>query len=189
MPSLNQSSADPWILTAQEVSQRLRLPLTTVYYLAKQGEIPAFQIGRSWRFRKEDIEHIEQETGGKSRVLVVDGDRNTQSLVKDALESRGCRVTETAGVEGALEALRGERFDVLLIDYQKRGHAVTELITKLRGEYDMNKMVLMAAFPDLMEEKDLQGFGTITLLSKPISADQIVNCVERITGKTLPKNR
>lgn len=53
----------------------------------------------------------------------------------------------------------------------------------------MNKMVLMAAFPDLMEEKDLQGFGAITLLPKPVYADQIVNCVERITGKTLPKNR
>ncbi|HMP72886.1 MAG TPA: helix-turn-helix domain-containing protein [Kiritimatiellia bacterium] len=47
-------------LTASEVGSRLRMPRSTVYYLAKKGTLPAIQIGRGWRFRRDQIEAIER---------------------------------------------------------------------------------------------------------------------------------
>ena len=38
------------VITAAEVSELLRLPVSTVYYLARRGEIPACRLGRTWRF-------------------------------------------------------------------------------------------------------------------------------------------
>lgn len=51
------------LMTVEEVSQFLRIPISTVYKLAKNGEIPALKIGRHWRFHrplldKWIIEHI-----------------------------------------------------------------------------------------------------------------------------------
>jgi excisionase family DNA binding protein len=43
------------LLTAKEVANLLRMPLSTVYYLSKNGTIPSVQIGRIWRFRKDEI--------------------------------------------------------------------------------------------------------------------------------------
>lgn len=54
-------TADAELLTASEVGQRLRLPLSTVYYLAKQGKLPCFRVGRSWRFLKDEIERITEK--------------------------------------------------------------------------------------------------------------------------------
>jgi len=40
-------------LTANEISEYLRIPLSTVYKLVQEGKIPGFKVGRHWRFRKE----------------------------------------------------------------------------------------------------------------------------------------
>lgn len=46
------------LLTAEEMSQLLRIPKRSVYEFAKQGLIPsAFRIGKHWRFREDIIEN------------------------------------------------------------------------------------------------------------------------------------
>ena len=43
------------IITPAEVAGILRIHVRTVYKLAEEGVIPGNRIGRSWRFRKEEI--------------------------------------------------------------------------------------------------------------------------------------
>lgn len=46
----------PMILTVQEVAAYLRLHAVTVYRMAQNGELPAFRVGRRWRFKRDQIE-------------------------------------------------------------------------------------------------------------------------------------
>ncbi|MDH4078494.1 MAG: helix-turn-helix domain-containing protein [Nitrospira sp.] len=54
-----QSEADTLrdgeILTVMEVAMFLRVPKSTVYKLARVGELPASKIGKHWRFLRRDI--------------------------------------------------------------------------------------------------------------------------------------
>ncbi len=43
------------ILTVKEVSQYLRIPVSTLYKLTEEGKIPAIKIGKHWRYMKKDI--------------------------------------------------------------------------------------------------------------------------------------
>ncbi|MCC7472603.1 helix-turn-helix domain-containing protein [Candidatus Nomurabacteria bacterium] len=43
------------ILTVSEVARFLRVPKSTVYKLARLGELPASKIGKHWRFLRRDI--------------------------------------------------------------------------------------------------------------------------------------
>ncbi|MGE3977329.1 MAG: helix-turn-helix domain-containing protein [Nitrospira sp.] len=43
------------ILTVTEVALFLRVPKSTVYKLARVGELPASKIGKHWRFLRRDI--------------------------------------------------------------------------------------------------------------------------------------
>jgi excisionase family DNA binding protein len=43
-------------MTAGEVADLIRMPLSTVYELARRGLIPAHRIGRRWRFVRREIE-------------------------------------------------------------------------------------------------------------------------------------
>lgn len=46
------------VMTASEVGELLHLPVSTVYYLARRGEIPACRLGRAWRFLRPRIEEL-----------------------------------------------------------------------------------------------------------------------------------
>ena len=41
--------------TAEEVSNHLRIPQSTIYKLAQDKVLPGFKVGKHWRFRRETI--------------------------------------------------------------------------------------------------------------------------------------
>jgi excisionase family DNA binding protein len=49
--------ADSKVLTVQDVATRLRVHPITVYRLIRSANLPAFRIGRIWRFNAEEIDH------------------------------------------------------------------------------------------------------------------------------------
>jgi len=44
------------IMTVHDVASYLRLSEAKVYRLAKEGSVPSFRLGKSWRFRKDMID-------------------------------------------------------------------------------------------------------------------------------------
>jgi excisionase family DNA binding protein len=62
---MNQPDSE--ILTLDEVAVYLKAGKKTVYRLAQQGEIPAFKLGGTWRFRRSELDcwiaaHIAEKT-------------------------------------------------------------------------------------------------------------------------------
>lgn len=49
------ASLESEILTVMDVAQFLRVPKSTVYKLARLGQLPASKIGKHWRFLRRDI--------------------------------------------------------------------------------------------------------------------------------------
>jgi PTS system nitrogen regulatory IIA component len=47
---------DTELLTVDEVARYLRIPRTTVYDLAQRRRLPAFKVGRHWRFKRVRLE-------------------------------------------------------------------------------------------------------------------------------------
>lgn len=46
----------PPVMTIEEISKYLQIPLSSLYKLAQEGKIPCQKVGRHWRFRKEAID-------------------------------------------------------------------------------------------------------------------------------------
>ena len=51
------------IMTPKEVARYLKMSVLTVYKHAKQGTIPGFRVGNSWRFDKKRIDEVLLEGG------------------------------------------------------------------------------------------------------------------------------
>lgn len=45
------------IMTVRDIAAYLKLNERTVYRLASSAKIPAFKVGTSWRFKKEEIDN------------------------------------------------------------------------------------------------------------------------------------
>lgn len=44
------------ILTVKEVADYLKVNERTIYRLATEKKIPAFRVGASWRFKKDEVD-------------------------------------------------------------------------------------------------------------------------------------
>ena len=55
----------PDMLTIAEVAKYLKLHELTVRRLAREGELPAFKVGRQWRIKRELLEAWIEERSGK----------------------------------------------------------------------------------------------------------------------------
>ena len=44
------------LLNVKQVAEYLQLKESTIYSWAQDGKIPAIKIGRTWRFRRTDLE-------------------------------------------------------------------------------------------------------------------------------------
>lgn len=51
----------PEIMTIHEVSEYLRIPISSLYRLAQSGKVPCQKVGRHWRFRREAIDRWLEE--------------------------------------------------------------------------------------------------------------------------------
>jgi len=43
-------------LTLEQIAEYLQMSTSSIYKMAQKGKIPAYKVGRQWRFRKEEID-------------------------------------------------------------------------------------------------------------------------------------
>ncbi|MGH3266530.1 MAG: helix-turn-helix domain-containing protein [Trebonia sp.] len=48
-------------MTPSEVAELFGIPLSTVYYLARQGQLPHSRVGRTYRFLRPRLEALLRE--------------------------------------------------------------------------------------------------------------------------------
>jgi len=43
-------------LTLEQIAQYLQISTSSIYKMAQAGKIPAYKVGRQWRFKKDGID-------------------------------------------------------------------------------------------------------------------------------------
>jgi len=66
--------------TAEEVSNYLRIPQSTIYKLAQDKVLPGFKVGKHWRFRRETILEWIKTREGKISSLIEENEQQAQKI-------------------------------------------------------------------------------------------------------------
>ena len=134
------------------------------------------------------VQSLEKQTAPLAglRALVVDDEPDALELVRVILERAGADVTTVGNADGALEALRRARADVLLCDIGMPGEDGYQLLRRVRefsaeegGE--MIAIALTAYAGDANRARALEA-GFQLHLAKPIDAAQLVNIIANLAG-------
>ncbi len=132
--------------------------------------------------RKSPEVRAASAVGGSKRVLVVDDDPDIRQFLLDRLGSYGY-VVETA-VDGreALDALRRDAFDGILLDIRMPELGGLEVLQHLRERHLMTPVVMITASE--AQERAMQAVseGAQDFLLKPFEAAQLKRVVERWFG-------
>ncbi len=115
------------------------------------------------------------------RVLVVDDDKTHCQLLAEVLEGKGMSVVWTTDGLKGYESSLYESYDLFILDQCMPLILGTELVKELKKDNPRAKIILTSAFADETLKTRTRSLG-VPLLSKPFSANQLIQVVESVLG-------
>ena len=121
------------------------------------------------------------------RVLVVDDVRAVRETVTEILAHDGAKVTAVGSAEEALDALQGERPDVLLSDLAMPGKGGYWLIGQVRAlppeRGGVTPAVALTAFAGPEHRASVLRAGFQRHVEKPVALDDLIEAVAMLALK------
>ncbi len=112
--------------------------------------------------------------GGKpSTILIVDDEPEIGQLVGEFLQRRGYRIKVAANGEAALEVIRQEPPDLVLLDIYMPGINGVEVLRRLKEARSPVGVIMLTASQDEPLLKTAMDLGAFDVLSKPVDLDQV----------------
>lgn len=105
-----------------------------------------------------------------ARILVVDDDQSNREILCRRLVREGFATTAEAGGEAALERMRREKFDLVLLDLVMPGMDGFEVLSRLKSEPAFHDLpvVVLSAMDDLQNAVRSIEMGAEDFLAKPV---------------------
>ena len=125
-------------------------------------------------------------TSKQRTVIVVDDHPAVRELCRIGLEAAGLRVIEAADGVEALELIRRERPDLILLDIMMPRLSGWEVAAELLNEPSMNDIpiIFISALTGLHERKRASVLGAFDYLTKPLDpaelAKNVTEALDRI---------
>jgi two-component system response regulator RegA len=116
------------------------------------------------------------------KLLLVDDDPTFCRVLSGALEKRGFDVFTATDLAGGLELARDHRPDYAVIDLRIGHDSGLELVEKLHALDAELRMVMLTGYASIATAVEAIKLGALHYLTKPASADDIINALERDEG-------
>jgi len=118
-----------------------------------------------------------------TQVLVVDDEPHIRSVLRGYLESDGHVVSEAVDGETALDLLRRDRFDLVLLDVMMPGVDGLEVLRRLRATSDVY-VILVTARTEEVDKLVGLGVGADDYITKPFSPREVAARVKAVLRRS-----
>lgn len=139
------------VLDAQEAAALLGAHVETLRRLARKGAVPAYKIGKDWRFNKQTLTRWLENQQGRNQaplVLVVDDERSIRTVFTAFLEQDGYRVATAEDGQQALAAVHRALPDVVLLDLMLPDMHGVDVLKALRSLKPNLPVIMITGYPD-----------------------------------------
>ncbi len=116
----------------------------------------------------------------QTRILVVDDEDFVRELLKEILESDGCKVALAANGTEALELFEETHFDGVFTDIGMPGMSGWELAHAIREQSEMIPIAVITGWGEAVGSNEQKAAGVDWVVAKPFTADRISELVKEI---------
>lgn len=122
-----------------------------------------------------------ETNGAKKRILHVDDEPDTLSVVKTILEKEGYEVVSAPSGKDALKSVNLNGFSLIILDIMMPDMSGWDLFTRI-AEIKPHYKVIFLSVVDVSEEKQkvLKEAGVRDYIKKPFDRDEFVKRVKKV---------
>ena len=122
------------------------------------------------------------------KLLLVDDEEDFRRATTAALTRRGFTITETADGEAALEAIKHERPDIVILDLKMPGMSGIETLQEIRQIDTELPVIILTGHGDLGAAMAGIKLDIVDFLQKPIDMDQLAGRVRTLLERDVEKS-
>jgi excisionase family DNA binding protein len=174
------------VINARDAAALLGAHVETLRRLARRGEIPAFKVGKDWRFREEALlRWTEEQRVGNTlgTVLIVDDIPWVCRAISRILETTGCKTWQATSGEEGLKLVAREVPNLILLDLKMPDMNGPEFLERLRANYPTLPVVIITGYPDSDLMDRALRFGPLVVLAKPVKPAQLTSTIQMVLGE------
>lgn len=170
-------------MTIEEIAAYLKLPVDSLYKYARHGKIPAFKVGRYWRFDRDQIDawvrNQRKDLRMELQVLIIDDDSGIRELLSHWIHEAGC-IADTVG-DGAqgLDFLRIQQYDLVLLDLQMPEKNGVETLKEIVQIAPSTEVVIITAYFESHLMDQALNISNLTVLKKPIEKSSLAVVLQK----------
>lgn len=112
-------------------------------------------------------------------LLVVDDDADLRNTVSAALSAESYRVDQAKDGEEAVNRIRANRYDMVLLDVQMPHMSGMEALKEIKHHDPSIIVMMLTAFSNIHDAVEATKQGAFNYLEKPIKAENLVYLVEK----------
>lgn len=172
------------ILTTQEAAAILGAHIETIRRLARRGGLPAFKIGKDWRYSRTALQkwaadqQFQLQRPLRPTVLIIDDDAAIVKFMGQIIASLGCEVITANTGRAGLEITTARSVDLVLLDLLMPEMDGATFIARFREQHEETPVIIVTGFPDSELMTAAMGFGPLMLLKKPLDKGALVSTVK-----------
>lgn len=175
------------VLNAQAAADLLGAHVETIRRMARRGAIPAFKVGKDWRFQKTALlawSATNPCIKKQFAVLVIDDDTGVCRLMRRYFEDLDCRVvTAATGAEG-IAVIHRQTIDLVLLDLEMPVMNGPRFIAEIRKAGFRTPVIIVSGYPDGALMMEACRFGPLMLIPKPIEKSMLLSAAKMaLAGK------
>jgi len=148
----------------------------TLRRMARNGQVPAFKVGRGWRFNRTTLREwteAQHRHLTRKRVLVIDDEELDLELAGVAVAEAGFTAITASSGSKALQIMRQNLPDIVLLDLKMPDMDGSTILREIRQAHGDIPVVLLSGYPDSDFVTRALEYGPVTLLAKPVNAQQL----------------
>jgi DNA-binding NtrC family response regulator len=117
------------------------------------------------------------------RVLVADDDKNLRKVLSMELQAEGYEVDAAESGSAALERLKEEEYDVLVLDLNMPGMDGMEVLKDVKGEGMLTEVIVLTADATATSAVEAMKLGAYDYITKPLSIEELKAVAEKAYEK------